>query len=346
MQSTQAAKKQKTTIAVDLEWLKTLWSPGRDERSNKGDIKVRSASHGSLRGGDWVLNEKGQGATLSFCFLYNKKFYGLTVGHLAASVGESVFRFSDSEKLPIPIPEGGSDDKKDDDDREEIYMMFKIGRVVSMSKSTDSLIFELNDDVPLSPPKTVTLEPNSSIIIELPKGVNHNMPPPPPLKGTDLIGFGASRRGCHGVVDVPSMTVAHEVSSIGNIRISSPDGPNTRLTYPGDCGTIFSDLECNAIYFHHCGTEDAPWKSYGFPLWEVMSKHDHLGGTSENIEEQDEDNIESQTKELAEVASPGPRELAQFRTKIVAASPQPVEKTPLYNFGRVKIVEEQKKYNA
>ncbi len=78
------------------------------------------------------------------------------------------------------------------------------------------------------------------------------------------------------------------------------------------------------------------------PLWE----HDHLGGTSENIEEQDEDNIESQTKELAEVASPGPRELAQFRTKIVAASPQPVEKTPLYNFGRVKIVEEQKKYNA
>ncbi len=157
-------------MAVDLESLKSLWSPGRDERSAKGDVKVRSASDGSLRGGDWVLNEKGQGATLSFCFSYNKKFYGLTVGYLAASVGESVFRFSDSEKLPIPIPDGGSDDKKDDDDREEIYMMFEIGRVVSMSKSTDSMVFELNDDIPLSPPKTVTLEPNSTIIIELPKG--------------------------------------------------------------------------------------------------------------------------------------------------------------------------------
>lgn len=333
-------------MAVDLDTLKTLWSPGRDERSAKGDNKVRSASDGSLRGGDWVLNEKGQGATLSFCFFYNKKFYGLTVGHLAASIGESIFRFSDSKKLPIPIPEDFNDETKDDEDREEIYMMFEIGRVVSISKSTDSLVFELNDDIPLSPDKTVTIEPNSTIVLELPKGVNHVMPPPPPLKGTDLIGFGASRRGCHGIVDVPSMTIAHEMSKKGNICMMSPEGPNTRLTYPGDCGTIFFDLECNGIYFHHCGTQVEPWKSYGFPLWEVMSKHDHLLGTSETIEEQDEDEIESQTKELAEVASPEPRQLAQFRTKTVDTPPQPLEKTPLYNFGRVKIVEAPKKREA
>lgn len=103
MHSTQATKKQKTTTSpVDLKSLKTLWSPDRHERTAEGDIQVRSASDGSLLGGDWVLNEKGQGATLSFCFLHNRKVYGLTVGHLAALVGESIFRFSDSEKLPVP----------------------------------------------------------------------------------------------------------------------------------------------------------------------------------------------------------------------------------------------------
>jgi hypothetical protein len=79
--------------------------------------------------------------------------------------------------------------------------MVEIGNVVSMSKSTDSLVFELNDDISLSPTKTVTMEPGSTIILEQPKGVNHAMPPPPPLKGADLIGFGASRCGWHGVVD-------------------------------------------------------------------------------------------------------------------------------------------------
>lgn len=215
--------------------------------------------------------------------------------------------------------------------------MFEIGKVVSISESTDSLVFELNGEIPLSPEKTITVALGSTKVLELPKGLNLPRPPPPPLKGTDLVGFGASRRGCHGVVDVPSMTVAHEVSKSGNIRIVSPDGPNTRITYPGDCGTIFFDLECNGIYFHHCGATKAPWNSYGYPLWEVMSKHEFLGGASEKAEEKNEDGTESQAKEVAEVASPKPRQLAQFRTKIVDTPPQPTE-TSLYNFGRVKIV--------
>ena len=66
--------------------LRKQWTPNRHLCSVDRSKKVRSAEDGPIRGGDWVLNSSGGGATLSFCFegANGQDLYGLTVGHLVA----------------------------------------------------------------------------------------------------------------------------------------------------------------------------------------------------------------------------------------------------------------------
>ncbi|CAB9500810.1 hypothetical protein SEMRO_93_G048230.1 [Seminavis robusta] len=324
---TQASKKQKTTdvsspdTVLDLEALKETWSPGRERRhqlvtmkiegpaalASTGAVKdtIMPARAGPLRGGDWILNKDGGAATISFFFLHNGETYGITVGHLVEKVGDPVFCFSEATKLPNPLPQDS--EVSEGHEIDESYFMHEIGTVVSLSRSTDSLVFDLNGMVAVSEP--LKMAPGSGIMgkLKLPD-VRQVMPPPPPLRGTSLVGFGAQRRGAHAKVRIPSATVDCDHSRKGNIGIIDADDVGKKVTNAGDCGSIFASLDGTAQYLHHCGGSDdnePPLLSYGYPVWEVLKSHKHLGGEGEDILEEEEDDKKTQVKECAVVASPG-----------------------------------------
>ena len=267
---------------ISLKELEKKWTPNREGRLVNETRKIRSAREGPLRGGDWVLNESGRGATLSFTFLFEGEVYGLTVGHLA-DLGESIFIFAESTKLPVPLPE----DDEAVTPPEEAFFMYELGTVVSKSEKTDSLVFKItNQFVPLAP--YMTLAEASGVVgpLTLPS-LEQSLPPFPPPKGTFLVGFGAQRRGSYGgVVSVPSLTAAGTAAFKGDIGISHPTDGMKKVTDPGDCGTIFTGLDSTPYYFHHCrSTNVYPSKSYGIPIWDVMGSHRELGGKTEEIHE-------------------------------------------------------------
>jgi hypothetical protein len=322
-----ASKKQKTTdvsspdTAIDLEVLKKMWSPGRERRHQLGTIKIESpaalssigavkdtmipARAGALRGGDWILNKDGGAATISFFFLHDGETYGLTVGHLVEKVGDPVFCFSQATKLPNPFPQNS--EVSEGHETDESYFMHEIGSAVSLSRSTDSLVFDLNGMVSVSEP--LKMAPGSGIMgkLKLPD-VRQVMPPRPPLIGTSLVGFGAQRRGAHAKVRIPTATVDFDHSRKGNIGIIDADDVGKKVTDAGDCGSIFASLDGTAQHFHHCGDGDdnePPPLSYGYPVWEVLKSHKHLGGEGEDILEEEEDDKKTQAKECGVVASPG-----------------------------------------
>ena len=121
---------QTPTPRFDIDSVPKKWSPehDRDERTANGDAKYvpYDAETNFLCGGDFVLNEKGEAATISFLFLgEDGKKYGLTVAHLAPSIGmgSQLFTYHTNDSF------------------------IKIGRVKQFSHKTDSLIFELEPDV-------------------------------------------------------------------------------------------------------------------------------------------------------------------------------------------------------
>jgi hypothetical protein len=76
---------------IDLEQLKSIWIPARDQRIMNGEIKIHSLQDERLLGGDFVLNKHGEASTLSFCFEYGGENFGLFVGHLCEKGGDPVF---------------------------------------------------------------------------------------------------------------------------------------------------------------------------------------------------------------------------------------------------------------
>lgn len=220
---------------INVAALQQNWTPDRAQRLVNGERKIRSAEDGLFRGGDFVLNKDGGACTLSFCFEYKSQTYGLTVGHLAADVGDSIFRFSASE----PIPH--------DDDDGESYFMNEIGNVVSKSQETDSLVFLIDSGVHCS---IMTLAPESGLCgrlgLPLPSGN-----PAAPNQGSVLVGYGAQRRGGYGTVHTPAKADDGTFSRVGNIGIVSSEGEDCVLTDDGDCGTLFLNVDGMPLYFHH-----------------------------------------------------------------------------------------------
>lgn len=278
--SSPPAKKQKTTNdsssppppLIDIAAIEKLWTPNRSERIVTREKKVRSAAAGPLQGGDWILNENGDAATLSFCFEYQDQYYGLSVGHLA-DIGESIFCFAEDEMEDHPVPDG-------DVFRGKSYPMWEIGTVVSKSLATDSLVFEINFNVSveIAEPKTLAAASGLDRPMDLPDPTVNT---PRPEKKSLLIGFGAQRRGAVGKVAIPSLKMNGQYSRPGNIALIHRDDPQIQITDAGDCGTIFVGLDGTPFYFHHCANEHFPKYSYGFPLAQVMSCHTELGGTAE-----------------------------------------------------------------
>ena len=365
-QASQQAAAARLPHQIDPMAVQAQWSPNREQQilSVPRQKKVRSAREGPLRGGDWVLNEAGGGATLSFVFQFEGSVFGLTVGHLA-DVGDSVFCFSDSAMLEDPLPEGEAPS-----DPSMSYYMFEIGSVVSKSTVTDSLVFEIADHIDIAPFRTTAPESGVTGPLVLP---DPNYLPPRPMVGDTLVGFGAQRRGALVVVSSPTEAVDGRYSRVGNIRVVDPGDSTKTVTDIGDCGTIFVGLAGTAFYFHHCGNTRGPRYSYGFPLAQVMACHTQFGGESEETDEDENETPEAQQQEqqvlpvdatLATNQSAGLKTnrgdatlstdqtqsagLMQFRTVIVAA-PEPsyeanlaFQDNRLASFGPVKVASHPK----
>ncbi|KAL3913557.1 MAG: hypothetical protein SGILL_006437 [Bacillariaceae sp.] len=273
---------------------------------------VRSAKDGPFMGGDWVLNSRGQGATLSFCFLNPEgtECFGLTVGHLTDNVGDSIFRFAESEPIPF----------RDDSNKEEYFGMFEIGTVVSISEETDSLVFKMNLKPDQCHPLRIALSNKSHITLN---EDNFSMLGAPE-KGTFLAGFGARRHGASGLVTEPSTSSAGACILKGDIGMTNNNNPLEMLTDGGDGGTIFcSVLGMTPFYFHHtlATRSDGTKVSYGVPLLNVLKAHEetrHLVPTTSS------DAVNEPPKKKPKIiGSPvgearEPAGLYQFRTRIVA----------------------------
>ena len=360
-QASQQAAAARLPHRIDPVAVQAQWSPNREQRilSVPRQKKIRSARKGPLRGGDWVLNEAGGGATLSFVFQFEGSAFGLTVGHLA-NVGDSVFCFSDSVMLEDPLPEGEAPS-----DPSMSYYTFEIGSVISKSTVTDSLVFEIADHIDIAPFRTMAPESGVTGPLVLP---DPNSLPPRPMVGDTLVGFGAQRRGALVAVASPTEAFDGLYSRVGNIRVVDPGDSTKTVTDIGDCGTIFVGLDGTAFYFHHCGNTRGPRFSYGFPLAQVMACHTQLGGESEETDEDEDEAPEVQQQQqqllpaddtLATNQSAGLKTnhgdatlstdqnqsagLMQFRTVIVAA-PEPsyeanvaFQNNSLASFGPVKV---------
>ena len=224
----------------------------------------------------------------------------------------------------------------------ETLPVYLIGKVVSLSRSTDSAVFEFADDIAVESYK-IKVAAGVKRDIKLPRLESHVMGPPPPTLGTTLVGFGARHRGFHAKVSVPSMTRAEvnepRIPDVppGCICITNAESRD-RISYHGDCGTIFIDLDCNGVYFHYAGTQSEPWKSFGHPLWEVMLKHNQLGGTSETPEESAGGNEMESLGIAVESLALEPIPASKFNVRVVAPPPRQLDGGSLKWGGRVSVI--------
>ena len=226
------------------------WSPRRRARGSK---KIRGLASGPFRGGDFVVNSDGVAATCSFCFKVGSKAYGLTVGHLAPVIGEPIYAFADEGPL-----------------------VKNLGKVVSHSVSTDSLIFSIAEDIPIAENRLA----EKSIL-----GERELVPPTPGMhvihpRGTIMVGYGAQGRGAIGAVSEPGLSQRVGYCNAGDIGISDPDY-GAVLTEDGDCGAIFIDEEGRYGPSMHnilWTKPDGRNESYGVPLATIFANHALLGG--------------------------------------------------------------------
>ena len=328
----QVKKNAATPQTINLEELKKEWTPGRTDRMGNGIIKISNKPNRPLRGGDWISASDGISATLSLVFYKDGKYYGLTVAHIFNEAPTyEVFTFMKQDEAKVTdSPDGKEEDEFDPKVDSDSFVAYKIGKIVSWSRSTDSVVFEFDDNIEVLP-LTVMVASSSTSEIKLPDAKSVVSPPP---QGSTLVGFGASRRGFHAGVEIPSTNEAHKLASVpdGSIGITNQENEE-RIAYPGDCGTIFLDLHCNGVYFHSVGTEAAPWKSFGVPLVQVMRNHSLLGGTNGQINEKEKDHVQVGYAKEAIAPIPGVR----FNLHIV---PPPLRKTTqgLFKVPKFKII--------
>ena len=302
------ATRHTTPPMKELGEILQTWSP-EETRIVRAEENTKNIRVGPLRGGDYVLNEDGDSATLSCCFKRDQFTYGVTVGYLVKRVGDAVYAFVSGEPLST-----------EDEDDSPIYETRVIGSVVSISQETDSLVFLLNGDVDALP---MELPPESGLNGKLKFPEPNPSPPTPPL-GTVLVGFAAQRRGAAGRVNTPALERAGRFSFVNDIGIVATDTANGRsaqLTDGGDCGALFLDLEGTPLYFHHVirrlSASDS-YESFGVPFARVMSCHSELGGDSHS-------------------------ESLQHKSDSAPCSSDWEESAPLQHF-RVKIVEQQQAF--
>ena len=235
-----------------------------------------------LVGGIFILNSHGNAATLGFCYETNGKKFGITVAHLAdhvddnnvvlhvGQVGEKLFVF-DSD-----APQANSE-----------YAKVEIGTIVSIDRSTDSMIFEVRAEIHIEPRvvqvgkgQTATI---SEEAISIP--LSTNVPTSSQLF-TTVVGFGAQRRGTTGrVVSQIGSSEAAEPILEEDLCIQSFD-PNGQgqaneqnpLTDNGDCGMLLLDIYakpwcmCHVLFYQGSCRE---YTSCGVPFNKILQSEFH-----------------------------------------------------------------------
>lgn len=254
------------TPRFDIDAVPKKWSPehDRDERTANGNVKYLpyDAETNFLCGGDFVLNEKGEAATISFLFLgEDGKKYGLTVAHLAPSIamGSQLFTYHTNDSF------------------------IKIGRVKQFAHQTDSLIFELEPDIKADFYK-IRLADNTKYEIDLSTSVRamKTLVAGKTSGGLALlVGRGAQRRGTDGQYSStwnypPTPHVL--TGDIGMNSIGTDDDGMKELTHEGDCGMIIMDKNGDALCMHHAGGEaevdgNIVYESFSVPLCRIMKVH-------------------------------------------------------------------------
>jgi hypothetical protein len=237
-----------------LRRVSSSWSLLRRARGSK---KIRGLASGAFRGGDVVVNTDGLASTCSFCFKVGSKAYGLTVGHLAPVIGDSVYAF---------VGEGP--------------LVKLLGVVVSRSVSTDSLIFSIAEDIPIFEYRLAENSILGERALTSPTPGMHVIHP----RGTIMVGYGAQGRGTIGAVSEPGLSQRVGYCNAGDIGISDPNS-GVALTEDGDCGAIFIHKEGrygtsmhNILWTKPNGKSE----SYGVPLATVFANHVLLGGTEDS----------------------------------------------------------------
>jgi len=236
-------------ISDNAKLVAQSWSPQRRSRRTKKFLGLKG---GPLRGGDFVLTADGSAATCSFCFSVGAQRYGVTTGHLAP-IGDPLFVFTGIGN--------------------EVRM---VGTVVSVSRSTDSLVFSVSSDIPALDLRL----PGKSILgegeIVLPAPNAHLLHP----EKTALFGYGAQRRGGVGLVTTPTQERQCGFCLPGSIGITNTTG--LPITDKGDCGTIFIDeagLFGPSMHYLIWHRDNGTAESFGIPLASIVANHVLLGGS-------------------------------------------------------------------
>ena len=259
-----------TPEKFDIDDVTKKWSPEqlRDDRTNSDKLKVQGrGGNYPLTGGDYICNGRGQALTLSFCFQgpenspHAGKNFGLTCGHLGCKIGEGLYIFSTNIA-----------------DSNNKHPIKKVGTIVDLVHETDSLIVEFYPHLKVEL-YTIRTSRDTKHTLDLSATTRASAAPD---AGTELVGFGAQRRGTHGKVSsVWSSEHYHEDLRDHDVGVDSFDkeekerNGKKEISHDGDCGMIYVDGHGVARTMHHAITGNANgfYTSWGVPLRRVMAKH-------------------------------------------------------------------------
>ena len=115
--------------AIAFKDVEATWTQGRETRQGLRQQKIDEMNLNSLRGGQFVLNDRGEATTLSFCFIKDGCRYGLTCGRLVNGIGQQVFGLTDKWVQGTRCAR-------------------LIGKVTDISQRTDSAIFQIDQARP------------------------------------------------------------------------------------------------------------------------------------------------------------------------------------------------------
>ena len=263
------------TPRFDIDAAPKKWTPetNRDQRiaDNADNDKFipYDADTNHLCGGDFVFNEKGEAATISFLFEgTDGRRYGLTVAHLCPQTGQGSCLFAYTKDSGILI-----------------------GKVAEFHMGTDSLIFRLCSGI-RADLYTIRLSDDIKHKIDLSTSVSamKNLESKIESNKGDLafdivfIGRGARYRGTKGRYSSiwthePTADVCKGDIGTKSIRIDAKDDNGLRaITREGDCGMIVLNENGEPLSMHHAmgigefeGTKYH--ESYSVPLFRIMKAH-------------------------------------------------------------------------
>jgi hypothetical protein len=270
MSGTPAEKK------IDIDMLVKEWSPEEirrdDNRTICDESIVQSTIQGKrpIRGGDFIINGKGEAVTLAFAFQgSNEKRYGLTVGHIWEGKDDPVYAFPSN----IPSPVTGK------------LPLKKVGKVATFSGLTDSMIFEFLSDASVDLYK-VMIGPKTKLDLSCIdwSSLSHNKSTI--AEGQKLCGFGAQRRGTTGSVACRFSRNDNNGLRENDIGIKSFNEGKKMISHEGDCGMIYFDEHGFPWSMHHVltisdkDTANEACISWGVPLASIVEAHREYFGVN------------------------------------------------------------------